>query len=199
MEHGRSAAAGADRDDPPPSPLKRAVVLVGLMGAGKSSVGRKLAKTLHTHFHDADDEIAAAAGMSIPDIFIQYGEAEFRELERRVVARLVEALPGVLALGGGAFIDPQTRKLVKERATCVWLRADLDTLVARTSRKRGTRPLLAAGDPRAILEQLMEARHPIYAEADITVDTGEHPAEVVVERITELLGLSAGVSASGGQ
>lgn len=169
------------------------------MGAGKSSVGRKLARGLHTFFHDADDEIVTAAGMSIPDIFAQYGEAEFRELERRVVARLLDALPGVLALGGGAFVDVQTRQLLKGRATTVWLKADLDTLVARTLRKRGTRPLLAAGDPRVVLGQLIETRHPIYAQADFTVETGERPAEAVVERIMELLGLSAEASAVGGR
>ena len=153
------------------------------MGAGKTSVGRRLARQLQAAFQDADEEIVAAAGMSIPDIFALYGEPRFRELERRVVARLLDQPPRVLALGGGAFIDPLTRSRVKALATSVWLRADLDTLVARTLRKKGTRPLLAQGDPRETLARLMDERYPIYAEADLTVDSANEPHETVVERI----------------
>jgi shikimate kinase len=167
--------------------LTRPLVLVGLMGAGKSSVGRRLSRALAVPFRDADDEIVAAAGMSIPDIFERYGEPEFRHLERRVVGRLLDGVPMVLALGGGAFIDAATRAVVKARAHSVWLRADLDTLVERTNRKRGTRPLLATGDPRQILAELMERRYPIYAEADHVVDSTEQPHEVVVYRILDLL------------
>jgi shikimate kinase len=174
------------RAQPAPS-LRRTLVLVGLMGAGKSAVGRRLAKALGAPFADADEEIVTAAGMSIPDIFAAYGESEFRELERRVVARLLAGPPLVLALGGGAFIDPQTRARVKARARSVWLRADLNTLVSRTARKKGTRPLLTQGDPRQILAALMACRYPIYAEADHILDTAEQPPEQVVEAIVAIL------------
>ncbi|HET6469275.1 MAG TPA: shikimate kinase [Geminicoccaceae bacterium] len=168
-------------------PLTRPLVLVGLMGAGKSSVGRRLARMLAVPFADADDEIVTAAGMSIPEIFERYGEPEFRMLERRVIARLLDGSLMVLALGGGAFIDPTTRALVKNRARSVWLRADLETLLARTARKRGTRPLLSQGDPRQILAELIERRHPVYAEADHVVDSTEQPPEIVIRRVLDLL------------
>lgn len=184
-----------DQPDPDPSgppladrpPLTRTVALVGLMGAGKTAVGRRLARALGAPFEDTDDLIVAAAAMDIPAIFARYGEGEFRNLERRVIARVLDGPPRVLALGGGAFMDPGTRAKLKERALTIWLRAHLDTLVARTARKRGTRPLLAQGDPREILGRLIEQRHPVYAEADHVVDTGEQPAEAVVERIVALL------------
>ncbi|MCS6780799.1 MAG: shikimate kinase [Geminicoccaceae bacterium] len=163
-------------------------MLVGLMGAGKTSVGRRLAKLLDTGFVDADEEIVAAAGMSIADIFATYGEPVFRDLERRVIARLLEGPPGVLALGGGAFVDPGTRARVKERAISIWLDADLDTLVERTSRKRASRPLLKDGDLRAKLETLMAERRPIYAEADLRVESGSLPPEAIARRILDLLG-----------
>jgi shikimate kinase len=171
--------------------LPRTLVLVGLMGAGKTSIGRRLARALDATFIDADDEIVAAAGISIPDIFALYGEPRFRELERRVVARLLDQPPMVLALGGGAFVDPETRAKVKEKALSVWLRADLDTLVARTARKKGTRPLLDQGDPRDILARLMAQRYPVYAEADYTVDTTNEAHEAVVERVRALLPAAA--------
>ncbi|MGE3290696.1 MAG: shikimate kinase [Geminicoccaceae bacterium] len=174
-------------ETPPPWQLGRSLVLVGLMGAGKTSIGRRLAKTLAAPFTDADEEIVTAAGMSIPDIFTLYGEPRFRELERRVVARLLDREAIVLALGGGAFIDPDTRARVAERAVSIWLRADLETLIARTARKRGTRPLLDEGDPREILAGLMEQRYPIYAEADFTVDSQTEPHEAVVERILAMI------------
>ena len=159
------------------------------MGAGKSSIGRRLARALSAPFADADEEIVTAAGISIPDIFALYGEPRFRDLERRVVARLLDqAPPMVLALGGGAYIDPATRALVKERGVSLWLRADLDTLVARTMRKKGSRPLLGqGGDPRDILARLMGERYPIYAEADYTIDTQAEPHEAVVERILRIV------------
>lgn len=167
--------------------LDRSLALVGLMGAGKSSIGRRLARALGAEFADADDEIALAAGMTIPDIFDLYGEGAFRDLERRVVARLLGRPPLVLALGGGAYVDPSTRARVKETARSVWLRADLDTLVARTARKRGARPMLKGGEPRAILERLMRERHPIYAEADHVVDTAQDGPDTIVARIMDLL------------
>ncbi len=181
-------ASDVDATAAPHRGMARPVVLVGLMGAGKTMVGRRLARALGVSFRDADEAIVAAAGMSIPDIFEAYGEAAFRDLERRVVARLMRDPPGVLALGGGAFVDPEIRRLVKAAATSVWLRADLDTLLRRTERRRHARPLLAAGEPREILRELMDRRHPLYAEADLVVDTGEQPVEVVVSRIRELLG-----------
>ncbi len=170
-----------------PRETARPIVLVGLMGAGKTVVGKRLARALGVPFRDADDEIATAAGMSIPDIFELYGEAAFRDLERRVIARLMRDPPGVLALGGGAFIDEEIRALVKAAAISIWLRADLETLLRRTERRRHARPLLASGDPRRILQELMEKRYPVYAEADLVVDTGDQPVEELVTRIRALL------------
>jgi shikimate kinase len=152
------------------------------MGAGKSSVGRRLAKILDLPFVDADEEIERAAGCSIEDIFRLYGEPAFRDGEERVIARLLESGPQVLATGGGAFMNSRTRKRIRERAISIWLRADLDLLVRRTAR-RGGRPLLAHGDPRATLERLMAERYPVYAEADMTVDTTDENIERMVDRI----------------
>lgn len=166
---------------------RRPIVLVGLMGAGKSAVGRRLAAALKRPFRDADDAIVEAAGMSIPDIFALYGEPAFRDLERRVVARLLDESGTVIALGGGAFIDPETRALVKRRALSIWIDADLDILVERTARKPGRRPLLAQGDPREILARLMAIRYPIYAEADFRVKSGEGPVEDVVDWVLEIV------------
>lgn len=181
---GEPAAAVPLADRPP---FTRTLALVGLMGAGKSAVGKRLAKALDVPFEDADELIVQAAGMSIPDIFERYGEPQFRDLERRVVARVLEGAPVVLALGGGAFIDPGTRAEIKRKALSVWLRADLETLVARTGRKKGTRPLLNQGDPREVLAGLIERRYPIYAEADRVVDTADQAAETVVDAIVEIL------------
>ena len=167
--------------------LLRPIVLVGLMGAGKTAVGRRLAAALGVAFADADEAISEAAGMSIPDIFEVYGEAEFRNLERRVVVRLLDEATGVLALGGGAFIDLSTRAAVRERGVSIWLKAELDTLVARVTRKRAVRPLLMQGDPRTILAGLIERRYPVYAEADFTVLTGDQPLDEVVDRLIALL------------
>lgn len=167
----------------PPCP-ERSIVLVGLMGAGKTAVGKRLAKLLGLPFIDADDEIEAAAGMAIKDIFETYGEPAFRDLERRVVARLLAEPPRVLALGGGAFIDPETRACVRERALSVWLRADLEALVRRTAR-RSHRPLLNNEEPRAVLARLVEQRYPIYAEAELVVDSARGGIDDVVRAIMD--------------
>ncbi len=163
------------------------IVLVGLMGAGKTSVGRRLAKAMAVPFVDADEEIVAAAGMSIADIFESYGEPTFRDLERRVIARLLDGPPGVLALGGGAFVDPVTRARVKERAVSVWLDADVDTLAERTGRKRAARPLLRDGDLRHRLATLLAERAPAYAEADLRVESSARPPEEIALAILALL------------
>jgi shikimate kinase len=167
-------------------PLDRTIVLVGMMGAGKSAIGKRLATVLGWPFEDADAAIEAAAGTTIPEIFAEIGEPAFREKERQVIARLLGGGKQVLALGGGAFMDPQTRSLVRAQAVSVWLRADLEALLRRTGR-RNDRPLLAEGDPRATLERLLEQREPVYAEADIVVDSGRGPVNAVVTRVIEAL------------
>ncbi len=162
--------------------LRRTVALVGLMGAGKTSVGRRLAQELNLPFVDADTEIEAAAGQSIEEIFVCRGEAFFRDGERRVIARLLDGAPHVLATGGGAFMDASTRALLKERAITVWIKADIDILLARVAR-RNHRPLLKQGDKRAILEKLMAERHPVYADATFTINSGDGPPEEMVAAI----------------
>ena len=160
----------------------RPVVLVGLMGSGKSSIGRRLAIRLGMPFKDSDTEVEAAAGCSTEEIFERYGEAAFRDGERRVIRRLLSEPPCVLATGGGAFINDQTRSLIREKATSVWLRADLELLVQRTSRRQN-RPLLKNGDLREILQKLIDVRYPVYAEADIVLDTDDSPQELTVDRL----------------
>jgi shikimate kinase len=183
-----------DPESSPAQQLDRSVVLVGMMGAGKSAVGRRLAAALGWPFTDADWAIEAAAGTTIANIFEEIGEAAFRDRERQVIARLLRGERQVLALGGGAFIDPQTRALVRERAISIWLRADLDVLVKRTAR-RDDRPLLAGGDPRARLAALLDEREPIYAAADLVVDSGKGPlAEVVARVLAALAGVGEGVA-----
>ncbi len=159
----------------------RTVVLVGLMGAGKTKIGRRLAIRLGLPFFDSDQEIEAAADETIEEIFANRGERVFREGERRVIARLLAKPVHVLATGGGAFMDPLTREVIRRNAVSLWLRADLDVLVQRVSR-RSDRPLLNAGDPRAILAQLIERRHPIYGEADLAIDSGDGSPEATVNR-----------------
>lgn len=166
--------------------VDRPLVLVGLMGAGKSCIGRRLAQRLRLPFVDADREIEQAAGCSIPEIFSRHGEQAFRDGERRVILRLLESPPFVLATGGGAFMDPRTRAVIREKAISVWLRADLDLLVRRTGR-RGDRPLLQVDDPRAKLAELMSTRYPIYAEADLTVDSQDGPPDATLERVLAAL------------
>ena len=161
--------------------LPRTLVLVGLMGAGKTSVGRRIAQRLGLNFVDADAEIEAAAGCTIAEIFARHGEAAFRDGERRVIARLLEDPVQVLATGGGAFMDPATRDCIRARGISLWLRAELDVLVRRVAR-RNHRPLLNQGDPKDILTRLMTIRHPVYAEADIVVDSLDAPTETTVDR-----------------
>lgn len=169
------------------TPLRaRTITLVGLMGVGKSSVGRRLANALDLPFKDADVEIEAAAGRSIPDIFAEMGEPAFREGERRVITRLLENPPHVLATGGGAFMNDETRALIKERSISVWLKADLDVLVRRVSRK-DSRPLLSGKDPLAVLTELAEKRYPVYAQADIMVETGDTAHHVTVDQVIRAL------------
>jgi shikimate kinase len=167
--------------------LKRTVALIGMMGAGKSSVGRRLAARLAVPFRDADTEIEAAAGCTVAEIFERFGEQNFRDGERRVIARLLGQPPHVLATGGGAFIDPRTRADIKAQAVSIWLRAPVALLANRVQR-RETRPLLKQGDPKEILARLLTEREPIYAEADIQLDSEEGPHSVVVERIIAVLG-----------
>lgn len=175
QEHTESPEAG-------PSLAARSIVLVGLMGAGKSTVGRRLANALKLPFHDADQEIETAAGCSISDFFERYGEPAFREGERKVIARLLAGPRHVLATGGGAFMDPTTRALIKAQGFSVWLRADIGLLMERVL-KRPTRPLLKNDDPRATMERLMAERYPVYAEADLTVDSNGGPHDAIVQRI----------------
>jgi len=166
--------------------LEKTLVLVGMMGAGKTSVGRRLASTLGVPFRDADVEIEAAAGCTINEIFERFGEPAFRSGERKVIARLLSDPPHVLAAGGGAFVDAETRERIKERAVSIWLRAPLELLIQRVLRK-DTRPLLRNTDSRATLERLLRDREPIYAEADIVVESDEGPHDVVVKRIVAAL------------
>jgi shikimate kinase len=171
---------------PTPLSLPRTVALVGLMGAGKSAIGRRLGQRLGLPFVDADDEIERAAGCTIAEFFERFGETEFRAGERRVIARLLEGPPHVLSTGGGAYIDPETRALMREKALTVWLRAELDVLYDRV-KKRSHRPLLRQGDPREILGKLMDQRYPIYAEADLVVESTAQPADRTTEQVIEAL------------
>jgi shikimate kinase len=165
---------------------RRTIALVGLMGVGKSSVGRRLANALGLPFRDADAEVEAAAGRTIPEIFAALGEPAFRDGERRVITRLLEGPPHVLATGGGAFMNAETRALIKDRAVSVWLKADLDILARRVGRK-DTRPLIAGKDPMEVLQAQAEARYPVYAEADITVETGDAAHHVTVGQVIDAL------------
>jgi shikimate kinase len=169
-----------------PGRLTRTIALIGLMGVGKSTVGRKLAEQLGASFVDSDEEIEKAAGLSVQDIFERHGEPEFRRGERRVIERLLAGPAIVLATGGGAYMDPETRALLKEKAITVWLRADLDVIWKRVSR-RDTRPLLKRDNPRQVLAELNAVRSPVYAQADIVVDSGEGPTTDAVKAILDAL------------
>lgn len=166
--------------------LPKTLVLVGLMGAGKSHIGRKLAAHLDIPFADADVEIEKAAGCSIADIFAQHGEAAFREGERKVIARMMTGRPMVIASGGGAFMSEETRALIAEKAISLWLRATVDVLMKRTM-GRDHRPLLRTSNPQAVLQRLIDERYPVYALADITIDTLDQPASITVEKVKAAL------------
>jgi shikimate kinase len=174
----------------------RVIVLVGMMGAGKSAIGKRLAERLGLDFVDADTEIERAADCTIAEIFERYGEASFRDGERRVIARLVNEGPCVLATGGGAFMDADTRALLKERALTVWLNADFDVLWERVSR-RGHRPLLRTPDPKGTLRRLIEERYPVYAEADLTVASDRSPKDVAVDRVYDAVTKHVSARAAG--
>ncbi|MBV9548540.1 MAG: shikimate kinase [Alphaproteobacteria bacterium] len=166
--------------------LNRTVALVGLMGAGKTSVGKRLAARLGVPFKDADHEIEAAAGLTVAEIFEKHGEPEFRAGERRVIARLLADPPHILATGGGAYMDASTRAAMKDKAFTIWLRAPVALLLARVS-KRQTRPLLNNSDPQGTLERLLAERTPVYAEADYVLDSIEGPHSVAVEQVLKEL------------
>lgn len=162
------------------------LVLIGLMGAGKTAVGRRLANRLDLPFTDADSEIEQAAGQTVKEIFAEHGEAYFRTGERKVIARLLENGPQVLATGGGAYMDPETRSAIMAHGTSIWLKASLRLLMKRVGR-RDNRPLLQVDNPEAVMKKLMAERSPIYAEADITVESREVPHDVIVGMIVDAL------------
>ncbi|HUI14463.1 MAG TPA: shikimate kinase [Xanthobacteraceae bacterium] len=165
----------------------RSIVLVGMMGVGKSSIGRRLGARLGVPFVDADAEIEKAAGMSIADIFARHGEADFRSGEARVIARLLEGGPQVLATGGGAVMNADTRAAIKTRGVSIWLSADFDVLTRRISKRKNDRPMLMTADPAATLRQLLAEREPVYAQADITVQSREVPHDAIVAEIMHAL------------
>ncbi|HEY0130160.1 MAG TPA: shikimate kinase [Allosphingosinicella sp.] len=167
-------------------PSERSIVLVGLMGVGKSTVGRRLARRLGLPFVDSDEEIERAADHEIKEIFDRFGEASFRDGERRVIRRLIEGERKVIATGGGAFVDAETRALILDRCIAIWLEADVEILARRVAR-RAHRPLLAGKDPLPFLSGLAEVRNPVYAEAHLRVSSGTGPHEKTVERIVEAL------------
>ena len=170
--------------------LKRTVALVGMMGAGKTSIGKRLAARLEVPFADADHEIEAAAGMSVAEIFSRFGEPYFRDGERRVIARLLAEKPLVLATGGGAYMDDVTRATMKEAAFTIWLKAPMESLLGRVKKRRGadqTRPLLANNDMRGTLERLLSVREPVYATADMVLESGDEPHAVLLDKILAAL------------
>lgn len=164
----------------------RPIVLVGMMGAGKTTVGRRLASRIGRHFVDSDEEVEKAAGMSIEEIFKTSGEVDFRAGEAKVIARLLKEQAVVLGTGGGAFMNPETRTLVKEAAVSVWIKADFELLFARVSR-RSNRPLLKTANPRETLQKLIEARYPTYAEADVTVVSRDVPQDQVASEVIDAI------------
>ena len=176
--------------------LDKTLVLVGMMGAGKTSVGRRLASVLGVSFRDADAEIELAAGCTINEIFERFGEPAFRAGERKVIARLLTEPPHVLATGGGAFMDAETRAKIHETAISIWLKAPVELLLERVTRK-DTRPLLRNTDSRAALERLLKDREPVYAQADMTIESDEGPHESVVKRILAALDARRGAQQAG--
>jgi len=162
---------------------RRSIVLIGMMGVGKSSIGRRLGARLGVPFVDADTEIEKAAGMSIADIFARHGEADFRSGEARVIARLLEGGPQVLATGGGAVMNADTRAAIKAKGVSIWLAAEFDVLMRRIAKRKNDRPMLQTADPAATLRQLLAEREPVYAQADITVRSREVPHDAIVTEI----------------
>ena len=165
----------------------RPIVFVGIMGAGKSAIGRRLAERLGLPFVDADNEIEAAANLTIPEMFEIHGEAYFRDGERRVISRLMSSGPQVLSTGGGAFMDDETRARIKKDAISVWLFADIGILMDR-GRRKSNRPLLKAKDPEAVMKDLLETRNPVYAEADVHVESRDGPHDIVVDDVVNAIG-----------
>lgn len=181
----------AEKSENMPMPPERAwrnhpIVLVGMMGSGKTTVGKRLAARLDLPFVDADAEVEAAASISIAEIFARFGEEEFRNGERRVIARLMESGPSVIATGGGAFCNAETRELILARGTAIWLDAKIDTLVHRVKR-RNHRPLLVGKDPKTVLSELAVVRNPLYAQADIRIESRDVPLDETVDLILEKL------------
>jgi shikimate kinase len=174
----------------------RSLVLVGMMGAGKSSIGRKLAQRLNLPFVDADTEVERAAGMSISEIFAKHGEPYFRAGEARVIARLLDSGPQVLATGGGAFMHPQSREAIRAKGVSVWLKAEFDVLMKRIKR-RNDRPMLHTDDPAETLRLLIQERDPVYAEADVTVHSRDVPHETIIAEIISAVALRLGGGAAG--
>lgn len=165
----------------------RPIVLVGLMGVGKTTIGKRLAARLDLPFVDADHAIEEAAGLSIAEIFEKFGEPHFRDGERRVISRLVDGTPKIIATGGGAFMQDETRRLILEKATAIWLDADIDILAERVRRREGTRPLLKDRDPKQVLAELAAVRNPVYALAPIHIRSQAQPHETTVEAIVKAL------------
>ena len=183
---GDMLESGTLMDSSSPLSVPRTVALVGLMGAGKSAIGKRLALRLGLPFVDADDEIERAAGCSISEFFERFGEAEFRAGERRVISRLLGGPQLVLSTGGGAYMDTETRTLMRKHAITVWLRADLEVLYERV-RKRTHRPLLRQGDPKDILARLIDQRYPVYAQADLVVESTAQPPDVTTDQVLDAL------------
>jgi shikimate kinase len=175
---------------------QRSIVFVGLMGAGKTAIGRKVAAALGLAFTDSDQEIESVSRMTVPELFERYGEAEFRALEQRVILRVLEGGPQVLSTGGGAFMNGQTRAAIEENGVSVWLKADLDILMERVAKKQN-RPLLKNPDPRGVLEKLMVERYPVYALAALTVPTRDERKEVIAAEVIEALHRHFGEPADG--
>jgi len=165
---------------------QRSIIFVGLMGAGKTAIGRKVAGLLGLNFIDSDHEIEEVSRTTIPDLFELYGEAEFRALEQRVISRLLESGPRVLSTGGGAFMNEQTRTAIAGQGVSVWLKADIDVLMERVSKKQN-RPLLKNADPRGVMQKLIDQRYPVYALADVTVETRDERKEVIADEVVAAL------------
>ena len=176
---------------------ERAIVFVGLMGAGKTAIGRKLAQMLDIPFVDSDHEIESVSRMTVPELFDRYGEPEFRALEQRVIERLLKEGPRVVSTGGGAFMNAQTRAAISRHGVSIWLKADIDLLMERVAKKQN-RPLLKNPDPRAVMLELMAARYPVYAFADVTIETRDVRREIIADEAMQALGLHLQRSAGEG-